>query len=94
MGSELQNASVEVEGAGFWFERCPGGLRRSLKRYLLNSELSLERVGLRRQAPTFDPCLFFVFRDQGQAVGALTSHIDGVLGCGEPDVLTRLRHVS
>ena len=42
-------------------------------------------------ASAFDPCLFFVFRDQGQAAGAFTTHIDDILGCGEPDVLPKIR---
>ena len=92
MGAGLQDESVEVEGAGLWPDDALAALHRSLKRYLLNSELSLRRVGLRRQASTFDPCLFFVLRDDGQAVGALTTHIDDILGCGEPDVLAKIRN--
>ena len=69
-----------------------GAFHRSLKRHLLDSELSTQGVGLRCQASAFDPCLFLVFRDQGQAVGAFTTHIDDVLGCGETDVLTKIRH--
>ena len=49
-------------------------------------------VGLRHQAPTFDPCLFFVFRGKGQAVGAFAAHIDDILRRGEPDVLTKMRN--
>ena len=48
-------------------------------------------VGLRCQAFAFDPSLFSVFRDEGQAVGACTAHIDDILGCREPDVLTEMR---
>ena len=54
----------------------------------------MKSVGLRRQASTFDPCLFFVFLDGGQAVGAFAAHIGDILGCGEPDVLIRLRNCS
>ena len=49
----------------------------------------MKNVGLRCQASTFGPSLFFVFRDQGQAVGVFTTHIDDILGCGEPDVLPK-----
>ena len=70
---------------------APAAFHRSLKRNLSNSELFVEKVGLRRQASTSDPCLFFVFRAQGQSVGALATHIDGILICGEPDVLPKLR---
>ena len=51
-------------------------------------------VALRCQAPTFDPCLSFVFRNERQAVGASATHIDDILGCGEPDVLTKMRNFS
>ena len=60
----------------------------------MNSDLSAKHVGLRRQASTFDPCLLFVFRDQGQAAGVFTTHIDDILGCGEPDVLPKIRGFS
>ena len=45
-------------------------------------------------ASAFDPCLFFVFRDQGQAAGALATHIGDNLGCGEPDILPEIRRFS
>ena len=45
-------------------------------------------------ASAFDPCLFFVFRDHGQAMGAFTTHIDDILGCGAPDVLPKIRPFS
>ena len=67
---------------------APAAFRRALKRYLLNSELYMKCVGLGCQAPTFDPCLFFAFRAEGQAVGAFATHIDDILGCGKPDILT------
>ena len=54
----------------------------------------MKSEGLRCQAPTYDPRLFFVFRDQGQAVVAFATHIDDISGCGEPDVLTKDRYFS
>ena len=45
-------------------------------------------------APTFDPYLFFVFRDQGQAAGAFATPIDDILGCGDPDVFPKIRGFS
>ena len=71
---------------------APAAFRRSLKRYLLNSELSMRCVSPRRQASAFDPSLFFVFRNEGQAVGAFTTHVDDIPGCGEPDVLAKIRN--
>ena len=49
--------------------------------YLLNSEPSMKRVDLRRQASTFDACHFFIFRETGSAAGAFPTHIDDILGC-------------
>ena len=40
---------------------------------------------------TFDPRLFSVFRAKGGAVGVFATHIDGILGCGESDVLAKMR---
>ena len=47
----------------------------------------MARVGLKSQELSFGRCLQFVFRGSGGAVGALTTHMDGILGFGEPDVL-------
>ena len=54
----------------------------------------MRRVGLRRQASTPDPCLFFIIRCTGSAAGAFITHIDDILGCGEPDVLPKIRGSS
>ena len=72
----------------------PVAFHRSLKRHILNSDLSLKNAGLRCQAATFGPGLFSVFRDQGQVVSAFTRHIDDISGCGEPDVLPKIRGFS
>ena len=37
------------------------------------------------------PLLIFRLRGSGGAVGALTTHIDGVLDCGARDVLLKVR---
>ena len=60
----------------------------------MNNALSMERVGLRCEGSSYDPCLFFMFRGKGPAVGAFTTHIDDILGCGEPGVMERLRQFS
>lgn len=54
----------------------------------------MEEVGLRCQVSSFDPRLFFVFRKVGGVVGAFTSRIYDILGCGEPGVLTKSREFS
>ena len=52
---------------------------------------SLKNVGLFCASSTFDPCLFYIFNGNGPAVGVFTTHIDDILGCGEPGVMDKLR---
>ena len=52
---------------------------------------SLESVDLKFQVFPFDQCSFIVFRPQSWAVGALTTHIEDVLGRGAKDVLRLAR---
>ena len=84
----------KLKAPAYGLNDAPVALHRSLKRHLLNSDLSVEHMVLRCQASTFDPCLFFVFRDHGQAVGVFAIHIDDILRCGEPDVLLKIRAFS
>ena len=51
----------------------------------------MKAVDLRLEASKFDPCLFFIFRETGPAVGVMTTHIDDLLGCGEQDILDKMR---
>ena len=44
-------------------------------------------AGLKPQVLTFGPRLYFSFRAHGGAIGALTTHIDNILGSGEQDML-------
>ena len=60
----------------------PAASRRSLRKRFSNSEVSPPNAGLRYRAPPVDPCLYFVHRSDGGAVGASTTHIDGIAGCG------------
>ena len=90
MGPTLPKRVWKLKAPAYGRNDAPAAFRRSLKRHMLNSDLSLRNVGLRRQASTCDPCVFFVFRDQGQAVGVFATHIDDILGCGEPDVLRKI----
>ena len=48
-------------------------------------------VGLKFRAPSFGPCLHFVFRVSGGEVGSLTAQTDDSLACGEPDILLEVR---
>ena len=60
----------------------------------MNGTLSMDKVGLWRKGSSFDPCLFFVYRKQGSAVGAFTTHIDDISGFGEPGVMESIRKFS
>ena len=59
---------------------APAAFHRSLQENSSNSEKSLGKVGLRFRAPTFDPCLYFVFRDESGALGAFATHIGDIFG--------------
>ena len=48
-------------------------------------------MGLKFQYSSFEPCSYFTFRESGGAAGAITTHIHGGLGVGEPDVLSKAR---
>ena len=77
-----------------WVHDSPVAFRRSRKKHLLNSEEYMNKVGSRCQVSNFDPCLFSVFRETGSAVGAFTAHIDDIVGCGEPDVPSKIRQFA
>ena len=81
----------KLNAPAYGLNDAPVAFRRSLKRHLMNSTLSMDRVGLKCIGSSFDPCLFFVFRKTGSAVGAFTTHIDDILGCGEPGVMDGIR---
>ena len=81
----------KLKAPAYGLNDAPVAFHRSLKKHLMNKTLSMESVGLHCEGSTFDPCLFFVFNGKGPAAGALTTHIDGILGCGEPGVMEKLR---
>ena len=60
-----------------------------MRNYLVNSMRSPSAVGLRFEVSSFDPRLYFVFRTSGGAVGAIGTHIDDILSCGEADLSHR-----
>ena len=66
----------------------------ALKKELVNSVESTEYVGLRREVSSFDKSLSFVFRKVGGVVGAFATHINDILGRGEPDVPAEIRQFS
>ena len=68
--------------------------RKTLECYPLQEQDLLALVGLEFRASAPDPCLYFVFRPKGGAVGALTTNTDDALGRGETDVLRSARNYS
>ena len=64
-----------------------GGMRN----YLFNAVVSLAKVGLQFRFFSFDPWPYIVSRKNGGAAGAITTHIDDILGRGEPGVLAENR---
>ena len=75
----------------YGLDDAPGGFRQKLQRYLLRSEDSSAHADLKFQITTFGPCLRFVFRGSGSVVGAPTTHIGDVCGCGGPGMLLKVQ---
>ena len=46
------------------------------------------------QMSPFDPCLYFIFRGNCGAVGAIAAQIEDIHVCGVPDVSSKLRGLS
>ena len=81
----LKTPSYELNDA-------PVEFHKTLKRYLVKSDGSLKLIGPRFETSTLDPRLYAVFNNEKVAAGALSTHIDDILGCGAPGVLERTRH--
>ena len=62
-------------------------VHRSLHTYSANSAESLSSAGLRVGVPSFDPCMYPIYRKSEKAAGVITTHNDDILGRGEPDLL-------
>ena len=43
------------------------------------------------EVSSFDPRLYFAYRELGSAAGAFATHIDDILGRGECDLLAKVR---
>ena len=73
---------------------APVAAHRSRRKYVVNSAASLSSVGLRFEFPSFDPRMCFVPRGSGSAVGVSATHIDDILGRGEPEISPKARNSS
>ena len=56
----------------------------------LNYEHSTKKIGLQFCVPEHDPCVYYVVRDAGLAVGAMTTHINDILICGESRIMQKV----
>lgn len=70
---------------------APAASHRALQHCLANTVDSSARMGIRFQVSSAGPRLNFVFRNGAGAVRAVSTHVDDSLGCGEPDVLSKVR---
>ena len=70
---------------------APVASHQSSRRFLMNSVESSPSASLRFETSSFDsrPCC--IFRKSGGGVGAFTTHVDGILGCGETDLFLKAR---
>ena len=59
---------------------APAEFHKTLKRYLVKSQESLQLAGLRFETSTLDPCLYTVLNTGGGVVGVFSTHIDDILG--------------
>ena len=50
-----------------------------------------KEVGSTFRASDNDLCLFYVARRTGQSVGGMTTHVGGILGCGESRIMGKVR---
>ena len=87
------------DGRRVWNLRAPAyclnaalvASHRPLRKYLSNSVESPSSAGIRSGASSFGSRPCYVSRESGGAAGAITTHIDGILGCGEPVLLRKTR---
>ena len=67
---------------------APVAFRRSLRENMVNSADPLSNVGLKLEVVSSDLFLDYVFQKSGaRAEGAIATHTDGNMGCGEPGML-------
>ena len=77
----------KLRAPGNGINDAPAAPNGSLRKFLVTSEVSPAKVGLKFVASTCDPCLYFPFRASGCAVGAFATRIDDVPGSGEPGII-------
>ena len=88
------NRVWKLKTPAYGLNAAPVAFRHSLKRYLLQREVSLKIVGLKFTVSALDPRLYVVFNKDDEAAGVFSSNIDDILGRGAPGVLERKRYSS
>ena len=83
----------KLRAPAYGLNDAPVAVHRPLRKYSVNSAESLPSAGLRFEASSFDPRLFYVFRKSGEAIGAIATRIDGILGRGVPDLFLKARRL-
>ena len=61
-GPGASRRARNLNAPAYGLNDAPAASRRSPKQHLLSGTMSMERVGLRCEGSTFDPCLFCVSR--------------------------------
>ena len=90
-GPSASNACrfLKLNAPAYSLTDAPASLRRSLRLYLVISELFLAKVGLQYTVPSFDSSPYFVFREDGGAGGALATYFDDVMERGQHHAIPR-----
>ena len=81
----------KLRAPAYGLNDAPVAYRRPPRKSLGSCVESPPSVGLRIAASSFDPRMYSFFRKSGEAAGAITTHIDNILGCGEAGLLQKAR---
>ena len=81
----------KLRAPAYGLNDAPSVFRRPLRKYFLNTVDLLADMGLQFRVLSSDPSLFFVFRKESGAVGAIAAYDGGTLGRREPDVPSEAR---
>ena len=88
------NRVRKLNAPAYGLNDAPVTFHRSLKRYLLQHEVSLRLVGLKFTVSNLDPGLYMVFNREDEAAGVFSIHIDDISGRCVPGVSERARYFS
>ena len=81
----------KLRKAAYGLDDDPVAVHQPLRKYPVGAVDLPSSVGLRFEVSSFDPRMYLIFGKSGKAFGVITTHIDDILGRGEPDLLRRAR---